>query len=248
MNVTLKSLLIITMLTPIPSFAESDIQRLDYSGFTIWLDCDKRAATRFRYNAHRDTGNAKRHGQFYQDKKVPAHCQQKSTSSYKGKHPTGRYDRGHLVPANHMDSDKRSIRDSNYMTNIIPQAANANRGACLRTEEIIECYRDIDELLIVGGVIWGNNTKDDYFYKTHGIRTPDAMWKVVLRGSKGNERIISWIVPNINDAKRKQLDKYLVSVNDIERITGQRIAEVPSYLKAQKEKNSWITPKGCDRS
>jgi endonuclease G len=49
------------------------------------------------------------------------------------------------------------------MTNILPQAANMNRGAWLQTEEIVECYRDIDELLIIGGVIWGNNPKDDYF-------------------------------------------------------------------------------------
>jgi endonuclease G, mitochondrial len=28
-----------------------------------------------------------------------------------------------------------------------------NRGAWLRTEEIVECYRNMDELLIIGGVI-----------------------------------------------------------------------------------------------
>jgi len=45
------------------------------------------------------------------------------------------------------------------------QAANMNRGVWLLTEEITECYRDIDELLIVGGVIWGDNSGDDYFVK-----------------------------------------------------------------------------------
>ena len=29
-----------------------------------------------------------------------------------------------------------------------------NRGIWLLTKEIPECYRDIDELLIIGGVLW----------------------------------------------------------------------------------------------
>lgn len=244
-------LLLATLLFSLPSFAENksnnQIIKLDYTGFTIWLDCDKKGATRFRYNAQRDTGNAKRHHKFYMDKNVPDHCQQRSAKSYKGKQKTGRYDRGHLVPANHMDSDPQAIRDSNYMTNIIPQAANANRGAWLLTEEIVECYRDIEELLVVGGVIWGNDKSDDYFYKTHGIRTPDAYWKVILRGTPGNERLISWIIPNVQDAKRKKLDQYLVSVNDIERVTGEQVTEVPKYLKDQTERSSWLIPKGCNK-
>jgi len=56
------------------------------------------------------------------------------------------------------------------MTNILPQALNMNRGAWLQTEEIIECYRDIDELLVIGGVIWGNNPADDFFIESHGVK------------------------------------------------------------------------------
>jgi endonuclease G, mitochondrial len=85
-----------------------------------------------------------------------------------------RYDRGHLVPANHLDYSKVAIRQSNFMTNILPQAANMNRGAWLLTEEITECYRDIDELLIIGGVLWGDNLNDDFFTESHGVKTPDA--------------------------------------------------------------------------
>ncbi len=244
-------ILFLSLMISLPALADNhsdnQILKLDYTGFTVWLDCDIKGAVRFRYNAQRDTGNAKRHHKFYLDKNVPKHCQQNTTKSYKGKQKTGRYDRGHLVPANHMDSDPKAIHDSNYMTNIIPQAANANRGAWLQTEEIIECYRDIDELLVVGGVIWGNDTSDDYFYRSHGIRTPDSMWKVVLRGAKGDERVISWIVPNTQDAKRKKLDKYIVSVSDIEQMTGQKINEVPDYLKDDKARSSWLIPKGCNK-
>lgn len=29
----------------------SEIKRIDYEGFTVWVDCDKRGAVKFQYNA-----------------------------------------------------------------------------------------------------------------------------------------------------------------------------------------------------
>jgi endonuclease G, mitochondrial len=202
-----------------------NILKLGYQGFTVWLDCEKRGAVKFMYNAQHDTGNAKRSDTFYLDPNVPSECQQTTAKAYGNK-----YDRGHQVPANHLDSSDVSIRETNYMTNIMPQAANMNRGAWLQTEEIIECYRDQDELLVIGGVIWGNNAADDYFVQSHGVKTPDAYWKVIIRGTGQDERAIAWIVPNTQDATRKNLDKYLVTVDEIERVTGEKIpvADMPS--------------------
>jgi len=221
----------------------NNLLQLDYEGFTVWLDCEKRAAVKFRYNAQRDTENFKRSSSFYLDPKVPKKCQQYSGKSYKAEGK--RYDRGHLVPANHLDYSKTAIKASNTMTNILPQAANMNRGSWLLTEEITECYRDIDELLIIGGVIWGNNPDDD-FVKSHGVKTPDAFWKVIIRGIGSNERVIAWIIPNSQDAKRKKLDEYLVTVADIESITGEQIP-VSDYVKHDKPAQSWIIPRGCNK-
>jgi len=122
------------------------------------------------------------------------------------------------------------------------QAANMNRGVWLLTEEITECYRDIDELLIIGGVIWGDNSGDDYFVKSHGVKTPDAFWKVIIR----NDRVIAWIVPNAPTATRKRLDDYLVSVSEIEELTGELIP-VADYLKHDKPSSSWLIPRGCNK-
>lgn len=138
---------IILLLLTLLSIAAAEVKRLDYEGWTIWLDCDKRGAVKFRYNAQRDQGDFKRRSTFYLDPDVPRRCQQTSTAAYK--HPSERYDRGHLVPANHLDNSPTAMKQSNFMTNILPQAANMNRGAWLHTEEIIECYRDIDELLVI---------------------------------------------------------------------------------------------------
>jgi len=219
-----------------------NVLKLDYDGFTVWLDCSKRGAIKFQYNAQHDTGNAKRSDSFYFDQNVPAECQQTSTKAYGNK-----YDRGHQVPANHLDSSELAIKETNFITNILPQAANMNRGAWLQTEEIIECYRDIDELLVIGGVVWGDNPDDDYFVESHGVKTPDAYWKVVVRGTGQNERAIAWIVPNSQDATRKNLDSYLVSVDEIERVTGEKIP-VADYAKHDKPSQSWLIPRGCDKS
>lgn len=217
------------------------IQRVDYEGFTLWLDCNQHGAVKFQYNAQRDTGNFPRLEKFYLDKNVPKECQQTSAKTY------GRnYDRGHLVPANHLDYSKQAIADSNSMANILPQAATMNRGAWLLTEEIIECYRDIDELLVIGGVIWRSNTKDDYFVKSHGVKTPDAYWKVVIRGALNNEQVIAWIVPNSAAAQRSKLDSYLVSVAKIESLTGEKIP-ANAELKNEVLKKSWLVPKGCNK-
>ena len=109
------------------------------------------------------------------------------------------------------------------MVNILPQAGRMNRGAWLLTEEIIECYRDIDELLVMGGVIWGHNPADDYFIADHGVATPDAFWKVVVRGSGKDERSLAWVVPNLDEATQDQLDTYIVSIDELEHMTGETI-------------------------
>lgn len=220
---------------------KSNLLRLDYEGFTVWLDCSKKGAVKFRYNAQRDTGRVDRHENFFLDPKVPKDCQQTSTKGY-GQN----YDRGHLVPANHLDHSAVAIKQSNYMTNILPQAANMNRGAWLATEEIIECYRDIDELLVIGGVIWSNNPDADHFLQSHGVKTPEAFWKVIIRGSGQGERAIAWIVPNSQEAKRGQLDRYLVTVAEIERLTDEKIP-VADYAKHEKPSASWVLPRGCDK-
>ena len=182
------------------------------------MDCDKRGAVKFQYNAQHDDGGFKRHKSFHIDPNVASSCQQLSAKTYKKKGQ--RYDRGHLVPANHLDYSKVAIRQSNFMTNILPQAANMNRGAWLLTEEITECYRDIDELLIIGGVLWGNNPNDDFFTESHGVKTPDAFWKVIIR----NDRTIAWIIPNNAES-----------------------IPVEEYLKHEKPEYSWMIPQGCNK-
>lgn len=212
------------------------IIKVDYLGFTVWLDCDKRGAIKFQYKATKDKGNVKRSDNFYLDKNVASECQQSSNKAY-----GNGFDRGHLVPANHLDDNEIAIKASNTMTNIVPQVSQMNRGAWYQTELITECYRDINDLLIIGGVIYSNE-----ILATHSIKLPDKFWKVIITGKNQDERGIAWIIPNSKDATRKNLDNYLVSIKDIEKLTNETIP-IAAYAKDIKLKNSWVLPIGCDK-
>lgn len=235
---------------PLSSLSGPQVLRLDYDGFTVWLDCHRRGAVRFKYALSQDQGSVPRYDTFMLDPVVPDYCQQTSAKPYQ--HPGTAYDRGHLVPANHMDHSDVAIIQTNYMTNILPQAARMNRGAWLRTEEIAECYRDVFPLLVIGGVIWGNNTNNDYFKGSHGIATPDYFWKIIVIDEDMPDwspvRVIAWLIPNEQESTRQQLDAYLVSVAELERTIGETIEAAPRGLLDVKPEASWPTPKGCNKS
>ncbi len=220
-----------------------------YSGFDIVLDCETDLPVYAHYKATKDTGNYPRSSSFYLDNNVPKECQQTSTDSYKLPYLIHKklnkkvsYDRGHIVPANHMDSNKVSIRESNFMTNIVPMTRTVNRtGAWRQTEKLTECIRDTKDFEVHAGVIIGQNTLDDYFLSSHGVPTPDYLWKVLFDGSD----IIAWIIPNSHNATKEKLSSYRTSVAKIEEMSGMKLP-LPSHLKAFERQSEWAMPSKCD--
>lgn len=224
---------------------DTPLLRIDHPGFTLWVVCAERAAVLFHYTAEADRGRLPREDTFTLDPEFSRSCQQSSTRSHRNSREVPPHDRGHLVPANHVDHLADGIRLSNRMTNILPQASGMNRGAWLRTEEIIECYRDIEPLEVWGGVLWGFDASNDHFVESHGVRTPDYFWKVVV-SKRDPQRHIAWIVPNRSDATRGRLDSYLSPVADIEMFTGVKLP-LPEASKHNLPLVSWPLPAGCDK-
>lgn len=234
------TMLVISVLA-LCSVASAQVHQLDYDGFTVFLDCQRRGAVQFEYSVSKDIGSLPRKHSFSLDPDVPAECSQKVARTYT--HPQKKYDRGHLVPANHLDHLPTGLTQSNFMTNVLPQARNMNRGAWLLTEEIIECRRDVEDLDVIGGVIYGQNPHDDYFLDKHGVATPDYFWKVVVAKNDA----IGWIIPNSHEAKRRELDKYLISIRELEAVI-QKELNVKDSLKDIRYETSWKKPKNCDLS
>ena len=225
------------LLSLMTSVVWSGERQVDYQGFTLWLDCDKRAATRFEYSLGKDTGDVKRTGSEYRLDPSLGDCQQLSTKSY-WKESGKTHQRGHLVAFNHLDYSPESALDSNQMANILPQHKTMNMGAWKVTEEITECFREFGTLLVVGGAIWDDETR---MLEVHGVDIPDYFWKVIIR----EDEAIAWIMPNDSTATSKALDNFIVSLQEIHERTGYE----PS---GQLEKNRRAQPgswdkKECDR-
>ena len=234
--------LLCAMLLLAPLSISAEVLELRYPDFTIWLDCEKRAATKFHYTLGRDGSDLKRTGRNALDPNEDKNCQQSSTSSYKypeldtcelPEHEKRCFHKGHLVPYTHMDHSSVSARQTNYMTNILPQARNLNIGAWQRTEEITECYRDYSTLEIYGGPVWGKGIHLAH----HSIALPDYYWKVIIRDDKA----IAWIIPNSNeeDVAKDDLSNYLVTIESIEKATGQSVPVEQNLKKDVADDSNW---------
>lgn len=58
--------------------------------------------------------------------------------------------------------------------------------------------------------------------------------------------MIAWIVSNTKDAIEAKLDSYLVTVEEIEKLTGEKLP-VMGDARTMKPKGSWVVPMGCNK-
>lgn len=228
--------------------AQAQVVTLAKGGFTLSYDCSNRTALRYEYVLTTDTGSAARPSSFYTDPDLPSGCNGQYTTASYASVATG-WDRGHLVTSNHMDYSSTYIRRANYMSNIVPQASSFNQGIWVQAENVAECYRDLATVYVYGGVVY-NDTSNDYFLSSHGIRTPDYFWKTIITTdtSSGQTKAISWYIPN--SATLGTLDSYIVSINELEQRVGASNINISTTatVKAIKPSTTWATPSGCDLS
>lgn len=219
---------------------------LPYKDFTVHYNCENRGYDMFYYKTEKDSGNHERYEPFHLDTKIPKNCSQKSDNSYKlPKSSRVTYDRGHGVPQNVWDHKLFTMKETNYMTNIVPQESTQNRkGLWRHIEEIVECYRDLNTMVVVGGTVWGNDTTNDYFIKSHGVKTPDGLYQIIMMEDKA---VFALMFPNDSTANKENALNYLVSVRDIENAVGYKIPYIPEELKDTAETYIPRLPKGCSQ-
>lgn len=220
--------------------SNSRTMSVNYEGYSVILDCDKNAAIMTKYTTGKDMGNQKRENSFYFAPDIPFECQQSSTKPY-----GHNYDRGHLVPANHMDFSRKAIHESNYMVNILPQTEELNRQTWHETEKLIECLRDSRNLAVFAGPIWDSNNhnpNNNHFFASHNIKKPHYFWKVVVDQSNGHA--ISWIMPNTHNVNENPLNYYRSTIDEIEKKTGLYLKTNVSVTNEHTE--DWIAPDACN--
>ncbi|WP_298530565.1 DNA/RNA non-specific endonuclease [uncultured Algibacter sp.] len=126
------------------------------------------------------------------------------------------FDRGHLCPAGDRKYTKEAHDETFLTSNISPQEHQFNAGIWNTLEQKVRYWaRKYDGVFIItGGVLAGEM---DSIGDEH-VSVPNSFYKIILDNNSGRIKIIAFLMPHENS--NKPLYEFVVSVDDIEKITG----------------------------
>ncbi len=182
-------------------------------------------------------GGIDRQDDFRVDNTLPSSLPQAQLSDYSG----SGYDRGHMCPSADRTRTTTANSQTFYLTNMVPQAANNNRGpwAALETEtrQLAQAGKQLYK--IAGGTFSsGSRTIGN------GVKVPDKTWQVVVvldgvgQGPSAvttSTRVIAVLMPNSNSqiSSSAPWRNFRVSVDSIEALTGQNfLSDVDPAVQA----------------
>jgi len=141
------------------------------------------------------------------------------------------YDRGHLAPAGDFTFSKLAMSESFYMSNMSPQLPRFNRGIWKKLESKVRIwvkkYKKLN--IVVGGVLTGVNES------INGITVPSLFFKLIYDNKR--KKSIGFLMKN--EGSKKDLKYFVVSVNEVEEITGIDFFENNERVESQKNYNEW---------
>ena len=153
-------------------------------------------------------GNSKRKDDFRPDPEI-AKQHQSLLSDYAG----NPFDRGHLVPAGDNTQNDDVMSESFFLSNMVPQVPNHNRGIWKQLETAVRIWvNEGKDIYVITGTFYNKEHKQ--IGKRVGV--PDYMWKVII-DAKSKKGIAFWF-PNA-PLPVEDLPKYVVSIDEIEQKT-----------------------------
>lgn len=156
-------------------------------------------------------GNTERTNDFRADPDV------KLVSAYTEDYTGTGYDRGHLCPSADVRLETEAQSETFYMSNMSPQAPAFNRGIWKKLEEQTRKWvGKHDSIYIATGPVLKNGLKK--IGKTTKISVPEKYYKI-LYSPKDGGHMIAFVLPN-NACSGKTYTDYIVSVDDVEQLTG----------------------------
>jgi endonuclease G len=126
------------------------------------------------------------------------------------------YDRGHLCPAGDRRFSKQAHDETFLTSNISPQDHQFNAGIWNTLEQKVRYWAGkYDGVFVVtGGILKGD-------MKTIGdenVSVPNQFYKVLIDANSGKTKMIAFLMPH--EDSDQPLYKFVVSVDDIEELTG----------------------------
>jgi endonuclease G, mitochondrial len=174
--------------------------------------------------------NVSRKDDFREDTEIPV--QYRATlKDYQG---TG-YDRGHMAPAANFTYDARVMSESFLLTNMMPQHPGNNRGIWKYLEEYTRYWAQrYGQLYVITGTYFGEGSG----IIGNNVGVPSHVYKIVI--DQKRNKAIAFMFPNVK-LDPKTMNKYIVSIEQIEQLTGinfspampgqlQGIEKVPGFI------------------
>lgn len=125
------------------------------------------------------------------------------------------YDRGHLAPAADFVFSDTAMQETFLYSNMSPQFPVFNRGIWKKVETTVRAWADdFDSLWIVTGPVW----QSDSLAASFQLPVASHFYKVVVCFRDSSYSVGGFLVPHA--ASQQPSTNYLVSVNEIEALTG----------------------------
>ncbi|MFN8356469.1 MAG: DNA/RNA non-specific endonuclease [Spirosomataceae bacterium] len=150
------------------------------------------------------------------------------------------YDRGHLAPAGDFKYDQSLTYETFYMSNMSPQKPELNQHIWNDMENKIRDWaEDREELIIVTGPVLKKGL--EYIGRQNKVAVPEQYYKIVY--DERRQQAIAFLMKN--EGSIELLTTFVVSIDDIERITGiDFFAQLPDALEkkieSQRRVNDWF--------
>lgn len=135
------------------------------------------------------------------------------------------YDRGHLAPAADMARSRITMSESFLLTNIAPQAPGFNRGIWKRLETEVRGWAVVrGDINVCTGPVYLDDDGDgvvEFDVIGRGqVAVPDAFFKIVVAREDSGLDVIAFILRNRRYPHGANLADFIVSVDEIESLTG----------------------------
>lgn len=152
------------------------------------------------------------------------------------------YDQGHMAPAADMAWNEQAMRESFYLSNMVPQVGvGMNRGIWKDLEEKIRRWAlGRGEIYIYTGPVYDSTVEPANIGK-NSVAVPNQLFKVVFDPVK--IEAITFIMPN-KPLKSSNMPQYIVSIREVEKVTGLDFLsnvtqQIQDVIETQKAVEMW---------
>ena len=124
------------------------------------------------------------------------------------------YDRGHIAPAADFSHSAEEMSESFYLTNMMPQVPNNNRGIWKKTEGMARDYAEkYGEVYVISGTIY----EGERVVMGNNVLVPSHLYKIII--DPKNKRAMAFLFPNTK-LKVRTLPDHIVTIKEIEKRAG----------------------------